>query len=91
MILSRLFGLLESPDQVETVFRVYDLVRRPRAQRVVQESLDVGITYFLKDPKFGNNLEAVTEDANSRLPGIWWYDLEEDLRRAEDVFVQLTK
>lgn len=66
-------------------------MRRPRAQRVVRESLDVGITYFLKDPKFGNDLKAITEDANARLPGIWWYDLEGDLIRAEDMFVHLTR
>ena len=88
LILSRLFGLLESPDQVEKVFEIYDSVRRPRAQRIVRESLDVGIAYFLRDKRFGRNLQKITVDANERLPGIWWHDLEGDVKRAEAMFFQ---
>jgi salicylate hydroxylase len=91
LILSKLLSLLESPSQVEVAFQIYDSIRRPRAQRVVKESLDVGIAYFLKDPKFGDDLQKITDDANARLPGIWWYDLEGDLKKAEDMFVEMTR
>lgn len=90
LILARLFGLLESPSQVERVFQIYDSIRRPRAQRVVRESLDVGVAYFLKDPRYGSDLQKITDDANKRLPGIWWYDLEGDLKKAEDLFFEAT-
>lgn len=53
---------------------------------MVRESNDVGRIYFLKHPKFGADLQKITEDANKRLPLIWWYDLEADLKAAEDGF-----
>lgn len=65
---------------------MYDSIRRPRAQSVVRESKDVGGIYFLKHPKFGADLQKITDDANRRLPLIWWYDLEADLKAAEDGF-----
>jgi salicylate hydroxylase len=76
LILSRLLGLVKSTDQVENALRMYDSIRRPRAQSVVRESADVGKAYFLKHPKFGADLQKITDDANRRLPLIWWYDLE---------------
>jgi hypothetical protein len=43
--------------------------------------------YFLADPEFGHDLKKITEDANKRLPKIWWYDIEGDLRKAEENFL----
>lgn len=83
--------MLESSSQVETVFKIYDAIRRPRAQGVVRGSLDVGIQYFLKDPKYENDLQKITDDANKRLPEIWWYDLERDVKKAEDMFLAMTR
>jgi 2-polyprenyl-6-methoxyphenol hydroxylase-like FAD-dependent oxidoreductase len=89
LVLSRLLGLVESVDQLDTAFQAYDAVRRPRAQRVVQESNEVGIAYFLVHPNFGNNLQKLTDDANRRLPQIWWHDLEGDCKTAENHFKDL--
>ncbi|QDS71707.1 hypothetical protein FKW77_008456 [Venturia effusa] len=86
LILSRLLGLVKHSDQVENALCMYDSIRRPRAQSVVRESRDVGQIYFLKHPKFGADLQKITEDANRRLPLIWWYDLEADVKTAEDGF-----
>jgi hypothetical protein len=36
-------------------------------------------------------LKKITEDANSRLPKIWWYDLEGDLDKAEKQFAILAR
>lgn len=91
LILSRLLGMVEIPRQIETVFKIYDSIRRPRAQGIVKGSLDVGVQYFLKDPKYGNDLQKITVDANARLPAIWWYDLEGDVKKAEDMFVDMTR
>jgi salicylate hydroxylase len=90
LILSRILGLVENASQVEAAFQVYDSIRRPRAQTVVKESLEVALVYFLVHPDFGNDLEKITIDANKRLPKIWWHDLEADVKKAEESFAALT-
>lgn len=91
LVLSRLLGLVESADQLDVAFKAYDAVRRPRAQNVVQQSLEVGTAYFLVYPEFGNDLKKLTDDANRRLPQIWWHDLEDDCKTAEQHFKELVK
>lgn len=90
LILSKLLGLVKHSDEVENALCMYDSIRRPRAQSVVRESKDVGGIYFLNHPKFGADLQKITNDANRRLPLIWWHDLEADLKAAEDGFRALT-
>ncbi|KAE9368316.1 putative salicylate hydroxylase [Stipitochalara longipes BDJ] len=91
LVLSRLLGLVESTDELDAAFQAYDAVRRPRAQNVVQQSLEVGTAYFLVHPDFGNDLQKLTDDANKRLPLIWWHDLEGDCKIAENHFRELVK
>lgn len=66
---------------------MYDTVRRPRAQGVVQASSEVGLEYFLVHPDFGDDLQKITDDANKSLPELWWYDLEGDVRKVERMFL----
>lgn len=89
LILSKILSLVKSSNQLDAAFQVYDSIRRPRAQRVVQESKEVGVAYFLTHPDFGHDLQKITDDANERLPKIWWHDLEGDLRTAEKDFREL--
>jgi hypothetical protein len=56
---------------------------------MVQESLDVMVAYYLIHPKFGHDLQKITDEANKRLPLIWWHDLEADVKTAEDHFERL--
>ncbi|KAL3463706.1 hypothetical protein BJX64DRAFT_298833 [Aspergillus heterothallicus] len=90
LILSRLLSLVQSPEHIETAFRVYDDIRRPRAQAVVQQSHEVMQAYFLVHPAFGNDLQKLTDDANERLPLLWWHDLNTDVRLAEEEFYKQT-
>lgn len=85
-MLSRLLGLVRHKDQIEDAFQIYDSIRRPRAQAVVQESREVGLAYYLIHPDFGHDLQQITDEANRRLPLIWWYDLEADVKKAEERF-----
>ncbi len=62
----------EDSRQIEAAFEVYDSIRWPRAQKVVQDSLEVGVAYFLVHPVYGNNLQKITDDANKRLPSTWY-------------------
>ncbi|EXJ94475.1 hypothetical protein A1O1_02871 [Capronia coronata CBS 617.96] len=91
LILSRLLGLVRRTNEVESAIQVYDAIRRPRAQAVVQESRDVGMAYFFLHPDFGDDLKKITADANVRLPKIWFYDLDRDLKLAEDSFNALVR
>ncbi len=86
VVLSRLLGLVRSADQLDSAIQVYDSIRRPRAQGVVRDSSEVGMAYYLLHPDFGNDLKKITEDANKRLPLIWYHDLDGDLKRAEQNF-----
>ncbi|KAM3069355.1 hypothetical protein ACMFMG_005461 [Clarireedia jacksonii] len=91
LILSKVLGLVSNPCQVDAAFQVYDAIRRPRAQAVVQESYEVGTAYYLVHPDFSDDLQKITDEANSRLPKIWWYDLDGDVKKAEESFRELTK
>ena len=42
MILSALLGHISSPDEIDAAFKVYDAVRRPRGQRVIDSSRGTG-------------------------------------------------
>lgn len=86
LILSKILGMVRSKDQFETALEVYDEIRRPRAQAVVRQSAEVGLAYYLIDPRFGDDLVKITEEANTRLPELWWYDLENDVKRGEESF-----
>jgi salicylate hydroxylase len=49
--------MVENASQVEAAFQVYDSIRRPCAQTVVRESLEVGSVYFFAHPNFGTDLD----------------------------------
>ncbi|KAL4881660.1 hypothetical protein BJY04DRAFT_207432 [Aspergillus karnatakaensis] len=91
LVLSRLLSLVQCPVQLQIAFEVYDHIRRPRAQAVVQQSHEVMQAYFLVHPEFGSDLQKLTDDANRRLPLLWWHDLEKDLQAAEDRFYCLVE
>ena len=87
-LLSHLFGLVQGPQQIQTAIEIYDAIRRPRAQSVVQESRIVGDIYYLGYPGYGDDMQKITDEANVRLPAIWWYDLEKDVKKAEAMFTE---
>ncbi|EXJ88580.1 hypothetical protein A1O1_05510 [Capronia coronata CBS 617.96] len=93
LILSRLLGLVSAPDrdQLEAAFKVYDEIRRPRAQKVVQTSKQAGLVYTLSAPGIGDDLDAIVKDLNHRFLWIWEHDLMADVDRAEKEFKALTR
>lgn len=42
MVLGTLFANISSPREINSIFRAYDLVRRPRCQRVIDSSRETG-------------------------------------------------
>ncbi|KAK4500395.1 hypothetical protein PRZ48_008584 [Zasmidium cellare] len=87
-ILSHLLCLANSADQVKQVFSVYDCIRRPRAQKVVQTSEEAGEMYIWNAPGIEEDMSKIVDNANARLHWIWQHDLQEDVARAETMFLK---
>ncbi|RFU30413.1 hypothetical protein B7463_g5920, partial [Scytalidium lignicola] len=91
LILSRILALVESPQQLPTAFSVYDSIRRPRAQKVVQTSQEAGQLYTFTHPEYSDNMERIVENFSQRFLWIWKHDLEGDAKKAESMFKELMK
>ncbi|RYP24064.1 hypothetical protein DL765_000792 [Monosporascus sp. GIB2] len=87
-VLSHLLTLVKSPDQIEAALQVYDAVRRPRAQKVVQTSYEAGVMYMWSNPEIGDDMNKIMENANQRLHWIWQHDLKTDIKDAEEIFLK---
>ncbi|OCL05670.1 FAD/NAD(P)-binding domain-containing protein [Glonium stellatum] len=90
LILSRLLGLVQNSIDILNVFKVYDLIRRPRAQHVVQTSIEAGEIFSFSHPEIGNDMKKIVENCNRRFEWIWEHDLEADVKEAEEQFRILT-
>jgi salicylate hydroxylase len=89
VVLSHLLSLVRSSEQLTTAFRVYDGIRRPRAQKVVQTSFEAGELYFWQHPDIGDDMHRIVENGNDRLHWIWKHDLQADVIEAEKRFKSL--
>lgn len=86
VVLAHLLALVKRPEQLEPAFRVYDSIRRPRAQKVVTTSHAAGIIRLWLDPELGSDMGKIVEHGNQSLHWIWQYDISADLERAEHEF-----
>ncbi len=83
MLLSHILGLVKDSDELNTAFKVYDGIRRPRAQKVVQTSDEAGHVYALDDPEAGSDREKVVANFRQRWLWIWTHDLAADVKKAQ--------
>lgn len=84
--MSRLLGLVRTESQLETAFAVFDGIRRPRAQRIVQTSQEAGDLCAFKAPGIGSDMKKIVENQSNRYLWIWLHDLDEDVKKAESEF-----
>ncbi|EER37876.1 mannitol 1-phosphate dehydrogenase [Histoplasma capsulatum H143] len=91
LVMSRLLGVVKKPEQLEGAFEVYNSIRQPRAQAVVQGSQEALLAYFLVHAEFGHDIQNLTDYANTRLSLIWFHDLEGDVKTAGQRFRELTE
>lgn len=82
-ILSSLIASLVDPRDLESAFRAYDVVRRPRTQSVIERSLDAGIKYSFMHPNCRDDTKALKEQLEEAHRLLWHNDLEADLQRAK--------
>lgn len=83
--MSHLLGLVQNRKQIPAAFKVYDALRRPRAQKVVQTSQELGKIYTMTHPEI-TTMDSVVQNLNRRFLWIWEHDLEGDLRTASERF-----
>lgn len=82
MILNALFGNVQDPNQVNSALRAYDLVRRPRTQKIVASSLGTGHLMFGRDPTVGLDVKKLNAALSSRWEIIHELDMKEHIKEA---------
>ncbi|KAK0391488.1 hypothetical protein NLU13_0989 [Sarocladium strictum] len=87
VVLANLLALVRNPDQLDTAFRVYDAVRRPRSTAVAESSYRAGLMYCFEGPE-GDDMGRIVAQANRLFRDIWEHDLEADAREAERLFMK---
>lgn len=94
LILSTLLGRAKSPAEARTALQVYDQVRRPRTQRIVESSKGTGMINTGQDPEIGLDLAKLKNNLLPRWDFLVWFDvakhreeavrlMEEELRKTE--------
>jgi salicylate hydroxylase len=84
-LLSSLLGQVQSADEIEDAFRVYDVTRRPRTLRLVTTSRKGGETYDLENKDVGHDEQKLKRDLEERQRWIWNHDLESDMAEATEM------
>lgn len=90
MILSHVLGLVSDTRDIPKAFQVYDELRRPRAQKLVQTSAECGVVYVLGHRECGADRQKVVDNLNQRWLWIWEHDLSTDVKTASERFAELT-
>lgn len=83
LILSRLLASIGNVRELESAFAAYDVVRRPRSQRLVASSRKTGSVYDFEDDIIGDNIEATREYLEHAWDWIWGEDLNRQLESAQ--------
>ena len=100
-VLEKAYKTLDEPAAAPTAskalhaaFEAYDDVRRPRAQRQVDTSVECGLLYTLSHPEVGDDMQRTVDNLNRRFDWLWDHDLDEDAEKAVrrfDEIIQSTK
>lgn len=86
VLLAHLLAKVRQADELAIAFRVYDNIRRSRAQKAVDTSMEAGAMYMFSDAEIGDDMVKIVENANGRLHWLWQHNISDDLRDAEEQF-----
>ncbi|KAK5126939.1 hypothetical protein LTR85_008297 [Meristemomyces frigidus] len=100
LILSRLLGRVgatvgskpaqcDVSSELNAAFEAYESVRRPRAQKQIETSVECGKVYSLMHPDIGTDMNKTVKNLNSRFDWLWKHDLDADVKLAEDRYAEL--
>ncbi len=81
-VLSTLLGQVHQVDEIEHAFKVFDIIRRERSQRLVTVSRHAGETYYLENAEIGDNRDKLKHNLDNRYGWVWDHNLEDDMARA---------
>lgn len=82
VILGELFASIDSADKVEKVLKTYDIVRRPRSQRIAESSRLTGRILSGLGEGIGLDPKKMHEALKDRWSFIHDFDLEEHVKSA---------
>jgi salicylate hydroxylase len=84
-ILSHLIASVKGTSDIENAFRAYDAVRRPRTQKLVENSRNAGLLIDFMVPGVGDDTDAITQRLMSSYKWLWHEDLEAQLEHAKSL------
>ncbi|KAI1771032.1 hypothetical protein F4818DRAFT_220224 [Hypoxylon cercidicola] len=85
LVLSTLLGRAKTPAEALMALKVYDQIRRPRTQSIVESSHGTGVIMTGRDKEAGLNLQKLREKLLARWDFIIDYDNEAHLKEAVDM------
>ncbi|KAL0941540.1 mannitol 1-phosphate dehydrogenase [Colletotrichum truncatum] len=77
-IMGNLLGLIDSPEELETAFSVFNQMRRERSQRLVTDSREQGHLYEFE---LNEDPEWIANNLSTRMDWVWKYDLTQELEK----------
>ncbi|KAB8360873.1 hypothetical protein FH972_024607 [Carpinus fangiana] len=86
MTLEFLLGKVTSPSQIPAAFRAYDEIRRPRTQKVVESSREVGAAFCGKDREMGVDVQKLSAGLQRKWDHIWSLDMDQHLADTSAAF-----
>ena len=86
LVLSTLISKVTSPSQIPNAFIAYDQVRRPRTQRVITTSREMGRLQGFMQEGVGNDIEKIRQAMSSRMNWIWQRDMVAQNKEAVALF-----
>ena len=84
-ILGALLGEVKMSGQICKAFEAFDVVRRPRTQRLVATSRTAGALYDFVHDGIGDDLAKVKENVDARHTWIWEVDLPREVAEAKRI------
>lgn len=90
-VLSNILGQVKEEPELEAAFKAYDVMRRPRSQRLVDDSREMGVLYDLELEGVGDDIEKVAHELSVRRDWIWDKDIKEDAAEGRKLFAELVR
>ncbi|KAF1973518.1 mannitol 1-phosphate dehydrogenase [Bimuria novae-zelandiae CBS 107.79] len=84
LFMAELLKEVEKKEDLETAFKAFDEVRRPRTQKIVKTSEEAGRLYEFELE--GDDLNKIEQNQTQRMRWIWDYDLDGEVDRARRIY-----
>ncbi|KAI1162848.1 mannitol 1-phosphate dehydrogenase 2 [Nemania serpens] len=89
-VLGNLIGEASSVEDLDKAFKAYDEVRRPKTQKVVATSREAGKLWDFELEGYGDDMDALQRNMETRMHWIWKADLRAELERGKAIVRQST-